>query len=437
MRLKLPSSRTKHYLSGMDWVIHALDESSRKKTGSGNAFLIAVELSGEFNPGELKDSFCRYGLRFPHLQGKVSRDFNLAPYWRLRKNSPAPEFSLNIEEAARIEDAFNLFESELNKPFEEGALPVKALAIHTGLKWILGFVFDHRFFDARGAEFFLRDFQIHYLSGGKSGEVIIPPGSSHLDRWSEQFEAGKKVNRARRAREKNSNFLFLKSGESVEGAVNRFKVRTFTEAQTLEIFSRAEKQAGAFMFLPYSLACGIHAMRSLFLEKGRGQGDFVIPVTRDMRANDDGISSSLLFNHFSFLFFHVKSEESDDFEKLLAMLKNQLYEQVKHKMPEALAEASMLMRILPRSLLSRGLQMKKNNPAASFSFAVLGESAYSADRFMKTPIENMIHMPRVPVFPGLGIFFSQYKKRLNITLSYLDSLLREEEAARLLKGLSL
>jgi len=40
----------------------------------------------------------------------------------------------------------------------------------------------------------------------------------------------------------------------------------------------------------------------------------------------------------------------------------------------------------------------------------------------------MFHLPRVPNPPGVGIFFNQFKGVLNITLSYLEGVLSEEEA---------
>ena len=280
----------------MDWVVHSLDHISKKQLGCGNSFLIAVELTGEFKADEFQEIFSKYCSKIPHLRGRVARDFNLAPYWRLQTCGQSSEFIFKMQKASSREEAFKQLETELNILFQEDQLPVKTLAIWLRPQTILGFIFDHRLFDARGGELFLKGFQSFYLANGKDPDNTISPAPACLDRWSEQFAAGKKVNRSRIAREKNP-IRFLAGTNSTRPTANRFKVKTFTEEQTLEIFERSEKRAGPFMFLPYSLACASRAMHVLFSAKGQKQGDFIIPVTRDMRANRS--APSMLFNHLS------------------------------------------------------------------------------------------------------------------------------------------
>jgi hypothetical protein len=41
-------------------------------------------------------------------------------------------------------------------------------------------------------------------------------------------------------------------------------------------------------------------------------------------------------------------------------------------------------------------------------------------------------MPRVPVPPGIGIFFQQSKEKLNVILSHVDGILTDEESAKIL-----
>jgi len=48
----------------------------------------------------------------------------------------------------------------------------------------------------------------------------------------------------------------------------------------------------------------------------------------------------------------------------------------------------------------------------------------------------MMHRPCVPVVPGMGIFFSQFKGRMNVVFSYLDALLGEDEAEMVIREMS-
>ena len=100
-------------------------------------------------------------------------------------------------------------------------------------------------------------------------------------------------------------------------------------------------------------------------------------------------------------------------------------------MPEALAESSMLIRIVPRAFLSWGFQFFPEVTMPTCAFACLGENVSNADRFAGLEVHNIFHLPRVPPAPGVGIFFSEFQSRLTMTVSYLEGVLEEREAKEL------
>ncbi len=408
--------------------MHALDHSSRRRLGCGTAFQIVIELESGLNSSDFEKYLAGYCAGFPHLTGKVCRDFNLAPYWKRRL--PFNPFTLKLFVCSSSEEAGLRLETELNLPAGKDAAPLRVIYAEAPQKKLIGFIFDHRLFDARGAEKFLHGFQAFYLAEGAADGINLPPSPAHLNHWSDKFAAGKKINRARIAGEKDAKIKLLKAPVSFNGAQNRFKIKTFSESETHAIAERA----GPFMFLPFSLAVCMQAVRGLFLKREEHGGDLAVSVTRDMRMAR-WEAADMFFNHLSFMFFREKMSEIQDFKPLLASLKNQFYEHVKNKMPEALADASMLMRIVPLALLARGVQSRAHAPA-SFSFASLGKSAYLHETFMDVNVVRLFHMPRLPPLPGLGIFLSEYKNRLNVTLSYLDNVISDEEAGLILEGLA-
>ena len=429
MKVTLPSSPLRYYLSGMDWVVHAIDHTSKKVLGCGLLFQIVVELAGTLEKESFRGSLARYCECFPHLWGSARRDFiNLAPYWRTNRGES--KVDIVFRQAVDFEEALNLLSAELNTPLETEEIYFKVFGVTVSDKTLIGCTFDHRLFDARGAESFLQGFH-DFCAHGLSQEFQVQNADAGLDHWREKFEAGRKVKRAGVASGENSMVRRFTDGKSPKKGRNRFKIKHFDQIATQSIFERAEKQAGLFMFLPYSLAISIQMIHSLFVRRGQREGDIVISVTRDMRVKGSA-KVPILFNHFSVINFRVSAPEIDDFQMLVGLLKQQLYEQVKNKLPEALSESSMLIRIVPRSVLSYGFESLVPTPMPTFVFGFLGESAYQSDEFAGLGVLNMFHFPRIPPSPGLGIFFSQYHKRLTMTLSYIEDTVGEEEAEDLI-----
>jgi hypothetical protein len=73
---------------------------------------------------------------------------------------------------------------------------------------------------------------------------------------------------------------------------------------------------------------------------------------------------------------------------------------------------------------------------ASCCFSYIGESGYQHPTFLGVPVRNLFHMPRVPVPPGIGLFFTQFRGRLNVVLTYLDGLLDDDAATAMMSALS-
>jgi hypothetical protein len=50
---------------------------------------------------------------------------------------------------------------------------------------------------------------------------------------------------------------------------------------------------------------------------------------------------------------------------------------------------------------------------------------------METTVENLFHMPLLPVPPGFGFVVNQFGNRMNAVLAYLDGMLSEDEVRRI------
>jgi len=111
----------------------------------------------------------------------------------------------------------------------------------------------------------------------------------------------------------------------------------------------------------------------------------------------------------------------------LQSIKQQIYDQIKADLPRDIEKASLLMRIAPLPVLGYLMRLPLKGQIASFCFSYIGEAAYASPVFMGKKIHNIFHMPRVPIPPGLGIFFNQFQGKLNVVISYLDGMLEKDE----------
>lgn len=428
----------KHYLTGIDWIIHALDHITRKKTGVGNLSQFVLELDGKLSQSELRRELLRFIGEYPVLRGRRARNYlNLAPFWRIPSRGKTTPLSLNVINLEEIKNPASFLDSlteSVNLSFNDSREHIAFHLIHAGGKSFLAATFDHCLFDARGAEAFLDIFQQEWEEKSNSSRRNPLPEPSHLCQWREKFESGRQVNRTFLWLAENAPPRFLQLPPETEKPLYKFKLIQFDQSQTAAIIKNAYEEAGYLLLMPYLLSAVTEALHNVFVGRDIVSSDYVIPVSIDPRPTEK-IPEEIFFNHLSFFFFRIKADEVENFSTLLDTIKKQMYSQVKTGLPRALQQASFLMRIVPLPLLSYLLRLHLKDQIASFSFSYMGESAYRSSQFMGEKVKNVFHMPRVPVPPGLGIFFNQYRGKLNGVLSYLEGMLSDDEVDMIVKTL--
>ncbi len=426
-------SKRKRYLSGSDWVINTLDRMMKSATCVGNISQIVLQLGSTLQQNEVRNALNRFVKKFPVISGRGARDIRLAPYWKIpRKNDGEISFhTVAPDNNTSPGDNFSFLEKSANAPFRDKRDYLSFQFLPNGGRNVISMTFDHRLFDARGAEAFLSLFQQDVMDGSVDGDITFV-SSAALTQWSRKFRAGQNVNRRIIALSKSTPEQLPLHREG-SGAY-RYRLISFTPGETEDVYKRAYHEAGYLMESPFFLAVIIQAMHDLFIRRYRTRSSYLIPVTVDLRPNADALQE-IFFNYVSYLFYQIPVQEAGDQTKIIASLKQQMYDQVKAGFPKDLAEASQLTRIAPPSILGRLLHLPLKGKMATFAFSHLGKSSYHHGDFMGAKIENLFHMPRVPVPPGLGFFTNYFNGRLNIVLSHLDGLLKDEEVKMLEAGI--
>jgi hypothetical protein len=427
MKVSLPYSENRRYLTGIDWMIAALDDLSRRNTGGGNTFQIVFDLKGPFDEARFRQDVEAFVQQFPALGGRPSRDWTLAPYWKIPVSGsrvPCVLESSQVDEAA----LHKTLEQSANKRFPNNRTHLAFRVFHvTETRHVLAVQFDHRLFDANGAEAFLELF--HRWSAGEDCKARMAAVSlkepAHLRDWMRKFEAGKQLVRMVR-KFAEAKLCILPRPAPLVGRDIRFEIIRFDAGESRAIAERASREAGFLMFLPYTLAASLEALAPAFARRGAAGADFLVSVSVDLRTPETA-AARLFFNHMSFLFFQVPASLVSDRKQVLSLLRTQMYEQVKSGFPKALHESSMLMRLAPVSLLSRLMLKPLRGEFASLGFTCVGKGGYPFDRFRDAELVNLIHMPLVPVPPGIGFFINQFGPRMNAVLSYVDGMLDDED----------
>ncbi len=418
--MRVPSAKRKRYLTGPDWVVSMLDYAMKRTTCSGNSSQIVFRLNGQIDEHALRDVLDRMHEALPVLSGRVSRDFNLCPYWRMPRKSGKADLSVHDG------DPMPLLEAAANRGFrdENTHLAYHYIRAREGTSHF-AITFDHRLFDARGAEAFLWLINDLYQSGTAPQGVNLTQDAL-LDGWSRKFLAGRNINRKLIALGRPMPRCLPMPAAARPGF--RYRVLGFDAAQSAAILKMASEEAGYLFEMPYLLASVVPAVDRVFKSRGIASPNYLVPVTVDARSAED-IRKELFFNYVTYLFFKIGPDELADRARLIGSLKAQMFEHVKDGTLRDIAEASHLMRIAPLPALSAALNLPFKGTLASFCFSYIGRSAYLGERFMGHEIKDCFHMPRVPSPPGLGLFFTRFGQRLHLTLSWLEGLITEQEAA--------
>jgi len=200
MILDYLSLKNKYYLNGFDWVMGVIDIIMRRTTGAGNASQVVFMLDTPPDEERFTSSLKRFLALFPVIGGSVSRHYTLTPFWKIPKNGGPPPVGLTVTrlpEGAGEADVMDVLTRCINTPFKGRH---EHLAFHlvygSGVQCV-AMTFDHRLFDARGAESFMNLFQEYLSSGEQAGVADGVRLTQKLDLrdWRDKFLAGQTVNR--------------------------------------------------------------------------------------------------------------------------------------------------------------------------------------------------------------------------------------------------
>jgi hypothetical protein len=438
--MELPYRKDRRYLTGVDWTVNLFHHATSLETGVGNLSQIVLELEGSLSLATLEEALAEAFRRFPLMAGQPARDWlNLAPYWSYPASPDPARRPWRIRETrvsagTGFDTLLGLLSVPVNTPLASETEHLVLTIVRDGsLRTWLGMTFDHRLFDARGAETFLA--MLQEISAPATAANPIPAAitePAHLDNWVEKFKSGQQVNR-KFMELRRKPIAYLQRLPRRHLRPYHFHVYRCSEAESAAFAEAADNEAGPLMLMPYALAMAIEILHPVFQARRIPGQEYLIPVSLDARTLGKKWDE-VFFNHLSFLFFEMPVAQAGNRPALLDLTIQQFYNQIRSGFPKAVANANMLMRIAPLGLMRRIASLPLRGENGSFCFAYVGTSALNAcPDFLGLPILNLFHMPRVPPPPGIGIFLNQYRGRYNVTFTHLDGMLTDDEARAIIE----
>jgi hypothetical protein len=433
LNVSLPYNRARRYLTGIDYVVGALHEAAKNSIGNGAISQAIIEVSGRLDEAALRSALQQISNRFPLLHGYFARDWlNLAPYWKVPANGGTLELQVVDLPSDSIDQADQLLAEHVNQPLESDRQHLRFLLVRIGDEQSkLGLLFDHRLFDAYGAEAFFR--LIDTTSQGKLDEIaplIKTTEPAHLDHWKRRLSSGKALNRLLVQLQKKDVCALAMPAAGARQKIH-FVHEPLTVEQSAKINKKAFEEISVPILLPSAAARAVAAVQSAVPNPPLAGTQYLLFTSANMRSPGEEWAS-MFFNHFSFVYFSAPTEEKKTLREMAIILRDQFFQHIKDKIPFAMQDAAALGRIFPRSIVGKIINSMFKGRMCSFYFACLKESGYPGETFMSLPATNLIHTPLAFAPPGLNLCMTFFAGRFNLVLSYLQGAMDDATAKAIL-----
>lgn len=410
-------------LTGADCFLRAFDHEVRRMNGASHASQLVLRLGPGFDAEAFRAAVGAAAAAHPILHAPIRRPWGLgAPAYRIGRARPetAPEVRVHDGTGAGAAVPDEL-QDEMNRRFDgrRGELVRFDVVRHDGgragsdlvMTWL------HMLFDGAGSEVFLRWLQDCH-EGRRQPEELALDDATPSPGMASGLAARERGGRATAWQAKMAE-VTRPAARSLAGPLRRVRQRLGYEVITLEgddaaaATARASAKAGFLTPMLHYLAAALRAHHAVFRARGLDPVSYVVPLPVNMRPK--GSEQAIFRTRVSMIWFRVLPEQLDDFDALLALLKQQRREAIKLGLVENGVIAMDYARFAPMRLYARMTRRSMGGELCSFFFAYTGEFADGLPSFFGAEVSNGFHAPAVPPSPGSALAVSTFAGQLNLT----------------------
>jgi hypothetical protein len=417
-----------------DCFLLAHDDFMRRTKQGRHVSQSILELDGLPDLPRLRAALVRLVQKHPLLAGRLRRDWKTwLPYWEV---PPAPAAGLplhlwrergaagGLAEATEVEETMELLQRIMTEPLAVDGVEFRArldLVEQRDGRCFVALSWSHLLIDGKGAELLLAE--IGRLCDGVDEPCDTKEPARPVLTFKERIKKTKAaVYRLEDLAKIGAPSL---SGPHPRRGRGFYQVITLNPEDSARLTKRVEGLAGALFPMTFYVACAARAHDRVFQARGRQPQGYVVSVPVQTRKR--GARGPLFHNQVSIFFFSAVREQLGSIEAATASMKQQFAEMTRAKLEESfLAILEMMMR-LPAWIFMRVVRWQFKGEICSFFHSHTGAFAPEMIEFAGQRVANAYHLPCLGTPPGTGLFFAERNGLVNITVTWREGCLAEEE----------
>lgn len=381
----------------------------------------------------LRPALARMARKHPLFSATLHRHWRTwLPYWQMADSPPEGGLPLGLwrekespgvmsAEAREVENAGAHLEEILAQPLPAGWNARLDLLERRDGTCLAALSWSHLIIDGKGAELLLAE--LARLCAGIDEPCEAKEQARPEKTWQEKVEKTKPAIFHLEALAR----LRMRSvcGPQPRAGRAHYQVVTLDDALTARVRTRVEQMTGALFPLAYYVACAARAHDRVLDRRGTAPAGYVTTVPVQTRKR--GARGPLFHNHVSVLFFGGPREQLATMESAAAAMKQQFAEMSRARLDESFLNVLELMVRAPSWLFMFIVRRQFRGEICSFFQSHTGAFAPEITALAGARVANAYHLPCVSAPPGSGIFFCEHGERLNITFSWRDGCLSDDE----------
>lgn len=422
-------------LTGADCMLRAFDREALRYHSASHASQLVLRLGPGLDVAALRRLIAAVADDAAIVRAPIRRRWRIGePVYEIGRGrrTNVPRLRVHEQPQPPAVESFPpaVFAAALNERFDGagGELLRFEVVRHADGSADLALTWLHMLLDGSGSEIFVR--ALADVAGGVRRSIGLEVGADSPVSGISASERGRRA----RAWQSYLQSFARHAPRSPAGPLRRvaqqlrYRVTSFTAAETQAIVALAGRKAGFLTPVLYYMAAAIRAHHSLFELRGCVPESYVVPLPVNMRRK--GMEGAIFRTHVSMLWFQVRPEQVADFDALLAALKRQRLDAIRDGLVDGGGCAIEFARWIPADLFGRMVRRTFGGELCSFFFAFTGAFLAGVDTFLGAAVLDGFHVPAVPPSPGSCAAMSLHRGRLNLTHVYQVGALSAGEVER-------